>query len=81
MSGRPREGPAFKELKILGLEAPEALRLAKASVLRAPEILGGSFVRILRAWEAPGGFLPLTTLCGQVGPLPKNLKPEASDAS
>ena len=34
-------------------------------------------------FTCPGGsgaVQPLTTLCGRVGPLPKNLRPEASEA-
>ena len=50
-----------------------------ARVLRVLEALGGSFVRISRVQEAPGGSR--FELRSRVGPLPKNLRLEASEAS
>ena len=48
----PRVGPLPRNLRP---EAPEALRLSEACVLRVLEALGGSFVRVLRVQEALGG--------------------------
>ena len=42
--------------------------------------MGGSCVRILHVREAPEGGAPLTNLRLRVGPLPKNLRLEASEA-
>ena len=62
------------------LRGSEALGGSFVCVLRVLEALGGSLARILRVREAPGGVQPLTKLRSRVGPLPKNLRPEASEA-
>ena len=83
-------GPLPRNLKP---EASEVVRLAEARVLRVLEAWGGSFarvlrvlaalgcsfVRILRVREVPGGldFNHAKTVGGS---LPKNLRPEVSEA-